>query len=247
MKEGYNTTQLDPETVFERHVYHRDQFAHYLRWTHILKIIGAKAIILDIGCGTGNMLKVLYHNRHTPYMYLGVDVRTKTINNNVEKYGHLKWAHFKNVDFCKSSVPSLLSTGKFEYITCFEVFEHIGKENGPQFLANVCKQMDKDTKLFISTPCYNGVDVADNHIINGQIGEYTFKEMKEILSEFFTIEDVFGTFASQADYYPHLSKADQLTFAELSKYYDSNLVSVIFAPLYPEYSRNCLWVCKLKR
>jgi hypothetical protein len=33
----YNTTDLDPEATFERHVFHRDQFAHYLRWTHVLK------------------------------------------------------------------------------------------------------------------------------------------------------------------------------------------------------------------
>ena len=41
-----NWTQLNPETAFERHVFHRDQFAHYLRWTHLLKIIdiGKKAM-----------------------------------------------------------------------------------------------------------------------------------------------------------------------------------------------------------
>ena len=30
MSQPYNTTELDPDTTFERHVYHRDQFAHYL-------------------------------------------------------------------------------------------------------------------------------------------------------------------------------------------------------------------------
>ena len=31
----------------------------------------------------------------------------------------------------------------------------------------------------------------------------------------------------------------------LKDYYDSNLLSVIFAPLYPRYSRNCIWHLKM--
>jgi 2-polyprenyl-3-methyl-5-hydroxy-6-metoxy-1,4-benzoquinol methylase len=243
IKEKYNMTQLDPEAVFERHVYHRDQFAHYLRWTHILKVIAPKATVLDVGCGSANMLQVLYHNRHVPDLYMGIDVRKQMIAINVEKYAHLKWAKFMALDFCQENVRSL---GTFEYITCFEVLEHIGKENAPQFLANLCKQMDKSTHLFVSTPCYNGIDVADNHVINGQVGEFTFDEMKALLKEFFNIVNVWGTFASQKDYYEHMSKADQITFKELSQYYDSNLVSVLFAPLYAEYSRNCIWEVQLR-
>jgi hypothetical protein len=59
----YNTTDLDPETTFERHVFHRDQFAHYLRWTHILKVAKIGEKIVDFGCGKGNLLEVLYRNR----------------------------------------------------------------------------------------------------------------------------------------------------------------------------------------
>ncbi len=36
-KKNYNTTDLNPEKTFKKHVFRRDQFAHYLRWTHILK------------------------------------------------------------------------------------------------------------------------------------------------------------------------------------------------------------------
>lgn len=46
----YNTTDLDPTTSFERHVFHRDQFAHYLRWTHILKEAKIGETIVDFGC-----------------------------------------------------------------------------------------------------------------------------------------------------------------------------------------------------
>ena len=60
---NYNTTQLNPETTFERHVFHRDQFAHYLRWSHILKIAKIGMNILDVGCGSGNLLEVFYRNK----------------------------------------------------------------------------------------------------------------------------------------------------------------------------------------
>lgn len=57
--EGYNATALDPAATFERHVYHRDQFAHYLRWTHILKVAKIGDSIVDFGCGAGDLLEVL--------------------------------------------------------------------------------------------------------------------------------------------------------------------------------------------
>lgn len=67
MKKEYNTTQLNPAATFERHVYHRDQFAHYFRWSHILKkiMIDYKNNInlLDFGCGSGELLEVAYRNR----------------------------------------------------------------------------------------------------------------------------------------------------------------------------------------
>ena len=62
----YNTTQLNPDQAFERHIYHRDQFAHYLRWTHVFKHVkplGEKKV-LDYGCGSGNLAEVLYRNRY---------------------------------------------------------------------------------------------------------------------------------------------------------------------------------------
>ena len=76
----YNTTDLDPQTTFERHVFHRDQFAHYLRWTHILKEAKIGEKIVDFGCGKGNLLEVLYRNKFKCKHYIGIDIREKTIS-----------------------------------------------------------------------------------------------------------------------------------------------------------------------
>lgn len=255
MTTKYNTTQLDPKQVFERHVYHRDRFAHYLRWAHVLREVKPHSVILDVGCGNANLLEVLYHNRHTPKHYVGVDVRTRTIQQNVAKFGHLSWASFANLDFCLS--PSRhatlrsfakLHTLTFDFIVCFEVLEHLGKENADQFLANVSTFMNRQrpTKLLISTPCYDGEHVAQNHVINGEVGEFTFDEMKWQLEKLFKVINVWGTFASQRDYYDKLSACERSVWHDLEAYYDSNLISVLFAPLVPACSRNCLWECVLR-
>ena len=43
----YNTTQLDVDKAFEKHIFRRDMFAHYLRWSFVLKEIGLNKNVLD--------------------------------------------------------------------------------------------------------------------------------------------------------------------------------------------------------
>lgn len=238
----YNKTQLSPDVEFERHIFHRDQFAHYLRWTHVLKSAKINQNILDIGCGTGNLLEVLYRNRYNPLNYLGLDVRKSSLLKAKEKFIKLKYADFECVDLCKeydfNHVP-------WDLICSFEVIEHIGKQNGDKFLYNITKHMNKKTLFLLSTPVFDeSVGAAKNHIINGEICEYSFDELKHLLEKYFIIEDVFGTFASQRDYKPIMNEWQKEMFKELTKYYDSNLISNIMAPFFPEHSRNCLWRCR---
>jgi len=242
----YNKTQLNPQDTFERHIYHRDQFAHYLRWTHILKIAKIGQTILDFGCGSGEMLEVFYRNRFRPKKYLGLDIRTNTINKNNEKFKNVDFAEFKEADLC----GDINLNEKFDIITSFEVFEHIGKWNGQKYLNNIKKHMNENSRLYMSTPCFNG-KAAKNHMItddegNEHVGEYGFEELKELLSKNFEIIKVYGTFASMSDYKPLLNDWQQKMFDELCDYYDVNLVSNIMAPFFPEHSRNAHWVLKLK-
>lgn len=248
MSKQYNTTELDPDASFERHVYHRDQFAHYLRWSHVLKMARIGMKILDFGCGSGNMYEVFYRNRYKPARFLGLDVRQATINKLKERYPQVEWQ------------PEDLATnleGKYgqdwDIITSFEVAEHVGKWKVPQFLDNIKSHCGENTTVLISTPCYDPtVGAADNHTYDSGDGrgvapqELTYQEMKDLLSERFELVAHYGTFASQKDYKHLLSEKGKEMFDKLSAYYDSNLVAVIFAPLVPEYSRNVIWKCKLK-
>ena len=245
MSKNYNKTQLTPQNEFERHIYHRDQFAHYFRWSHVLKNAKIGQSILDFGCGSGEMLELFYRNKYRPKRYLGLDIRSQTIQQNAEKFKNLDFAEFRQADLC-----SELDLGEtFDIITCFEVMEHIGHENADYFLDNIAYHCNKDTVVYLSTPNYDErVGAAKNHLLgpDNEIGEWDHKELEAKLSEFFTIEKKYGTFASIRDYKSLLNDWQQKMFDELSAYYDTNLLACLMAPMFPEQSRNTLWVLKVK-
>lgn len=249
-KQIYNKTQLTPQQEFERHIYHRDQFAHYLRWSHILKVAKIGQTILDFGCGTGEMLEVFYRNRFRPKQYLGLDIRKPTIDENNEKFGKLDFAEFRQADLCQDE----LDLGQtFDIITCFEVIEHIGHENADVFLDNIAYHCGPDTRVYLSTPNYDPqVGAANNHMLKHadgteEVGEWDHFELQKKLSEYFDIEAKYGTFASMKDYKKDLTGWRKEMFEALKDYYDVNLIANIMAPLVPaEQARNCLWVLKAK-
>lgn len=248
-KQIYNKTQLTPQQEFERHIYHRDQFAHYLRWSHILKIARIGQTILDFGCGTGEMLEVFYRNKYRPKQYLGLDIRKQTIDENNEKFAKLDFAEFRQMDLC-----SEIDLGQtFDIITCFEVMEHIGHENADAFLDNIAFHCNENTRVYLSTPNYDPqVGAAGNHTLKRpdgttEIGEWDHFELQDKLSEYFDIEAKYGTFASMKDYKEDLNGWQKEMFNALRDYYDTNLIANIMAPLIPaEHARNCLWVLKVK-
>lgn len=232
----YNKTQLTPKNEFEKHIYHRDQFAHYFRWTHVLKNAKIGQKILDMGCGSGEMIEVFYRNRYRPEKFVGIDIRDKV----PEKLKNLDFVEILVKDLCK---PFDLNE-KFDIITSFEVVEHIGHENLDAYLQNMVKHCKLGTRIYLSTPNYDpSVGAAKNHIINGEIGEWDHFELAERLEKYFNIKYRFGTFASQKDYKLELTGWKLEAFNELNKYYDTNLLSNLMAPMIDaSKARNCLWV-----
>lgn len=246
----YNTTELYPEKTFERHVYHRDQFAHYLRWTHVLRMISSgdrnKITVLDWGCGSGDLLEVLYRNMRPAKKYVGIDYRKQLMSKMNEKFKNVQWAEFQQGDLCDAGFD-LKET--FDVIASFEVIEHIGHENAKQFLLNIKKHCHEGTTVLLSTPNYDPkVGAAANHMIEGQVGEWDHDELNALIEECgFEIYEEYGTFASQRDYKDKMDEHEQAMFEKLHKYYDSNLIAVLFAPLHPKESRNCIRKLRLRR
>jgi 2-polyprenyl-3-methyl-5-hydroxy-6-metoxy-1,4-benzoquinol methylase len=250
-KKVYNTTDLDPQRSFERHVFHRDQFAHYLRWTHILKEAKIGEVILDFGCGKGSLLEVLYRNKFKQSKYIGLDIRQKTIESAKLEYGNVDWAEFYAQDLIFPDMD--LSGFQADKVCSFEVLEHVGKQNGDLFCQNFLACGKPNAKYYLSTPNYDEhVGAAGNHTYDSGDGrgvdvqEFSHQELQTLLEKYFVIEKKFGTFASQRDYKPLMNEWQKEMFNAISEYYDSNLVANLMAPMFPEASRNTLWVLSRK-
>lgn len=250
MTTKYNKTQLSPDVTMERHVYHRDQFAHYLRWTHVLKRLKINQNVLDWGCANGNLLEVMYRNRYKGECYLGLDIRNRTIEKAQDKYRNVEWANFLSRDLCCPNnvvLPDKFVHIIWDMICCFEVIEHIGKQNTEQFLSNLNAHATAKTVILLSTPNYDEkVGAAANHIIDGEICEFGYRELESILENQFEILHRYGTFASVRDYKPLMTDAQREFYEQAHEYFDLNILSNLMAPLFPEHSRNCLWVLKKK-
>lgn len=251
MAKVYNTTDLRPDQAFERHVFHRDQFAHYLRWTHILKEAKIGESIVDFGCGAANLLEVLYRNKFKQKEYIGIDIREKTINEAAEKYQDVPWAHFYVADLVKHDLD--FSKFNADKVCTFEVLEHVGKQNAHVFLENFKACGNNNATYYLSTPNYDPeVGAAGNHTYDSGDGrgvdvqEFDHWELEAILSQHFTIVKKFGTFASMKDYKPLMNDWQKKMFEALKSYYDSNLIANIMAPMFPDAARNTLWVLKRK-
>lgn len=242
----YNTTQLSPDKTFERHVFHRDQFAHYLRWSHVLKRSKIGNKVLDIGCGSGNLLEVLYRNRFRCSRYIGLDIRKKTIDNCSKKFLNVDWAKF----YCHDITAPFkdIAGNDHDIITCFEVIEHVNKENSYKVMRNIRECMNGSSVLLLSTPVFDeDTGAAKNHIIDGIVQEFTLDEIRRLIYDSgFKVKESYGTFASKKDIKPAVicSGYGDL-YSQFESYYDSNILSVLFSPLYPEKSRNIIWVLEI--
>ena len=141
-----------------------------------------------------------------------------------------------------------LSKNYANRVCSFEVLEHVGKQNIDKFLQNFKSCGGGNTIYYLSTPNYDEeVGAAENHTYDSLDGrgkavqEFSYQELKPILEKYFNIEKIYGTFASQKDYKPLMNEWQLNMFNVLKEYYDTNLLSNIMAPMFPEQSRNILY------
>lgn len=250
----YNTTDLDPFTAIDRNIVHRDQNAHIFRFSYIVKEAKVGDNICDFGCGKANMLELMYRNKYKPSKYVGIDIRKQTIEQNKIKFNNLNFpVEFYTQDLIYPSID--LNQIQADKVVSFEVAEHVGKHNISTFLENFKKCGSENAIYYLSTPNYDPqVGAAGNHTYDAGDGhgvqpqEFDHFELAvHIKNAGFEVVKKFGTFASQKDYKKHLNDWQQKMFTALSEYYDSNAMSNIMAPFFPEKARNCLWVLKVKK
>lgn len=244
-----DTTYLSLEQAEKRGFLHRDYVSHCNRWSHVVKWLytGKRydtATILDVGCGRELPLaKLLYVNKYSPKhgCYVGVDVGPiDKIDASVQKQQQFKWQVHPKTDVAELSPGfSSLSPEGFSLITCFEVVEHIEPDHMVDFLRAVQRQMAPGGTFIMSTPNYDSrIGAADNHV-NEMDHQFLHATLQRVG---FKVEEKYGTFASQRDIKPLLQEDGLMPLYErLHNFYDSNLLSTIFAPLYPAHARNCVW------
>jgi len=230
-----NKTHLDIERAEDRGIIHRDYLAHMLRWTHAIKHCKYKCKVLDVGCGNGMLAQVLYVNKFRPD-YVGTDIRKSMIEDAEKRQLH-ESVRFYCSDITKT--PLDVSDNTVDLMVCFEVMEHIPEYSADYVLREMARCLKPDGVLLLSTPNYDGKHKAGNHI-----HEYWYDELAVLLKRFFTIENTYGTFASQKYIEPVLTEDERKVWSKLSEYYDSNMFSVLFAPLHAKQSRNILWQLK---
>jgi len=237
----YNKTQLDIEKASERGILHRDYIAHCFRWSHVMKHAKMGMRLLDVGCGLNTpMAMTFYTNKFRPALYLGLDMRHKfKYTQDDFPFPYKTQGHWDCTD-TMAWVDMYSEFGEeWNMVTCFEVLEHMPKESGLALLENLANYCG-GSQIFLSTPCFNGSKAA-NHIY-----EWGYQELKEQLENDFIIEAHYGTFASQREIKPFMTDSDRSLFDVMHKYYDSNVLSIIFAPKYPSHSRNCIWQLRVK-
>jgi hypothetical protein len=244
-----DTTYLSIDNAEERGFLHRDYIAHCLRWSHVMRELGRSqsyktARILDIGCGReAPLAKMLYSSRMAPALYVGVDYGPIPDETCLMFKGEFQPEFWERQDFAILD-PGHFGDGRiatpFTHVVCFEMLEHIEPEHVLRTLRHLKMFCDPNTRIFISTPCWDVVSCAANHV-----NEMRYDTLGAVFErEGFTIVDVHGTFASIRDYEHKLSPAHRETFEDLRAYYDTNFLACILAPFYPAQSRNCLWELK---
>ena len=249
--EEFDRTHLSVDKKLSEGGIHRDYIAHCHRWSHVVHYLETRqkkytrlateryktAKILDVGCGVDIPLyKVICSNKFGGVQsYTGVDINKLELD-------RTRFSEKRKLQPILLGETDILSVTETDanVITSFEVLEHVPFDYAKDTVNHLYNISVEDAEFIVSTPVYDdSIGMASNHI-----NEMTREVFSDMLSEAgWKITENYGTFASKRDIYPNMSDEHRKVYDELKKYYCHQQMATIFAPLYPEYSRNNLWVC----
>lgn len=98
--------------------------------------------LLEVGCGPGEILLMVYQNFPAVTSLVGADFAAKTLEENSVR---MPWAHFVQLDI---EITAL--TDQFDVVICSEVIEHLADQSTA--IKNLSKMVKKDGYLLISCP-----------------------------------------------------------------------------------------------
>lgn len=215
----------------------RTYSASFFWWSFARRFITLNDDVLEIGCGVEQPLFSLLTGGPAARVntYLGVDMcELKSTNNSRCSFK----GEFNFVERWRELETPGIDRG-FDVIIHLEVIKHMRIKFGKTLLYGCHELLRPDGKMLMSTPVFDG-----KKQLFGHVHEYTVEELQGLLEETgFTVEQRFGTYM----YLRYLNKATgEIAFirSHLRKYFDNDALGCIFAPLFPDHAKNCLWVCK---
>lgn len=211
---------------------HRDYAAHFFRWGFVRRMIGLNpGPVLEVGCGEDfPFVKHISYGDQVPERYVGVDL------NPLPHPPTQKWATVHG-GFDFNARHAELGAGAYESVICLEVIEHMTRAHGDELLAGIRHCLAPAGKVYLSTPVFDG-KAATNHI-----HEYEIPELREAVEVAgFRVVRRFGTFANQRDIMRVATPEQAATLTAINEYYTTDVTACFLAPLYPDASRNNLWV-----
>jgi len=230
----YDNTQL--REAGHGRTLHRDYSAHFFRWSFARRFITAKDYVLEIGCGEDKPLSKILTGGAAPHVnaYVGCDI------NKIKPSESQRLTFFGEFNFVErwKEIRTLKPNG-FDVVVHMEVIEHMRVEHGKKLLNACWECLRPNGVMLMSTPCYDGVRHAANHI-----HEYTVAELTALIEKTgFKVEQRFGCFMD-IKHLKAASKEIHDVAKALGSYFDNDAISCIFAPLFPDQARNNLWVCR---
>jgi 2-polyprenyl-3-methyl-5-hydroxy-6-metoxy-1,4-benzoquinol methylase len=236
----YDTTQL--HATQHGKSLHRDYSAHFWRWSFARRFITPKDHVLEIGCGEDKPLSKILTGGASARVntYIGVDLN-KLKPSNSQRLTFL--GEFNFVERQKELLK--MQPGGFDVVVHLEVIEHMRVDLGAKMLKACFASLRPGGVMLMSTPVYDGVRHAANHI-----HEYTVPELQKAVEKAgFKVERRYGTFMD----IKHIGKVEtdrvdpaaiKAVAKALGEYFDNDAISNIFGPLYPDHARNNLWICR---
>lgn len=155
-------------------IYHNGKDYRLISTNSLNRIIEAVDIhegrALDIGCGTGQLSRELYHRG---FSVTGVDISSEALQS---ARSASKYIEYIEMDFESDSLDQLGST-KFDLIPCKLVFAFI--KNPDNFIERVKAMLANNGAFIIITPTYEQVDeekqnIAVDHANTLELLEKTF-------------------------------------------------------------------------
>jgi 2-polyprenyl-3-methyl-5-hydroxy-6-metoxy-1,4-benzoquinol methylase len=131
--------------------------------------------ILDLGCGDFNYFKSINIDNIS---YIGWDVSTQMINENINKYGN-KYVKFEVKDIITDEYPHV------DLIICRDVFFHLDKS----FTIRCLEKIKKKCKYFISTS-FNNVKKNGNLKNYNNIDNWGFYPINLNISPFYLNDNI---------------------------------------------------------